>query len=99
MENISTLNLQIINNVEYSDEFLGDVAVVPDLKLKQYNQEFLSAFSHYEAGDWQTAINLFNDLDKKYPEDLLIKMFIKRCLVFSANPPANWDGIWMMTEK
>ncbi|CAL7961136.1 adenylate cyclase [Gammaproteobacteria bacterium] len=84
----------------YVYEFLGDVAVIPDLKLEQYNKGFFGAFSHYEAGDWQTAINLFNDLDKKYPEDLLIKMFIKRCLVFSANhPPANWDGIWMMTEK
>ena len=83
----------------YIYELLGDVAVTPDLKLKQYNQEFFGAFSHYEAGDWQMAINLFNNLDKKYPEDLLIKIFIKRCLVFSVNPPTNWDGVWVMTEK
>lgn len=83
----------------YIYEFLGDVDTTSDLKLEQYNKEFFDAFSHYESGDWQTAVNLFTSLDKKYPEDLLIKMFIKRCLFFSANPPENWDGVWVMTEK
>ena len=81
----------------YIYELLGDAA--PDLKLQQYNQDFFGAFSQYESGDWQMAINLFNNLDKKYPEDTLIKIFIERCLTFSANPPANWDGVWVMTEK
>jgi adenylate cyclase len=83
----------------YIYELLEDAAVAPYLNLEQYNQEFFSAFSCYESSDWQAAINLFNNLDKKYPEDLLIKIFIKRCLVFNANPPANWNGIWVMTEK
>ena len=82
-------------------ELLGDVAVAvePDLKLEQYNQEFFAAFSRYESGDWQAAINLFGNLGKKHPEDKVVKMFIERCLIFSAKPPVNWGGVWIMAEK
>jgi hypothetical protein len=26
-------------------------------------------------------------------------LFIERCSIFAVNPPQNWDGIWIMTEK
>ena len=80
-------------------ELLGSAATEPGLKLEQYNQEFFAAFSHYESGDWQVAMNLFNSLGKKHPEDKVVKMFIERCLIFSAKPPVNWNGVWIMTEK
>lgn len=83
----------------YIYELLGEIAAAPDFKLAQYNLEFFAAFSHYERGDWQTALKLFNELDKKYPEDQTIAILIKRCSVFAVEPPINWDGIWTMTEK
>ena len=84
----------------YVYELLGELnAKEPDLKLEQYNKEFYQAFSSYENGDWQTAINLFNELDKKYPSDHVIKIFIDRCTKFIAKPPAAWNGIWIMSEK
>ena len=84
----------------YVYELLGElIAKEPDLKLEQYNKELYQAFSSYEIGDWQTAINLFNELDKKYPDDHIIKIFIDRCTNFIAKPPAAWNGIWIMSEK
>lgn len=83
----------------YVYELLEDMGAVPDLQLEQYNQEFFAAFSHYEKSDWQTATKLFTELEKKYPEDAVIKIFIKRCSMFSLNPPPNWHGVWVMTEK
>lgn len=83
----------------YVHELLGNLEKEPDLKLEQYNHEFLIAFSCYERGDWQIAINLFNELGKKYPKDQVVQMLIKRCVILSQNPPANWDGVWVMTEK
>jgi len=47
----------------------------------------------------QKMKELVKYMNEKYPEDPVIKIFIKRCLVFSVNPPTNWDGVWVMTEK
>ncbi len=82
----------------YIYELLG-WAVEPNLGLEQYNRDFFAAFYQYEKGRWQTAIDLFNALDKKYPEDRVIKVFVKRCETFIANPPADWYGAWVMLEK
>jgi adenylate cyclase len=80
-------------------ELLGEVGVEPDLVLQQYNKEFFEAFSCYKNGDWQAAIDLFNSLGQKHPEDNLIKVFVERCKTFAANPPSDWAGVWVMTQK
>lgn len=84
----------------YIYELLDEVTFAePDLDLNQYNQDFYRAFAVYERGDWTTALQLFNKLDKIYPDDHVIKIFIDRCSKFSVNPPQEWKGIWVMEEK
>ena len=83
----------------YIYELLGDITDTPDVQREEYNRDFLAAFTHYEQGAWQMAIKLFVAMQQQYPEDKLIKMLIERCTKFAANPPANWHGVWVMTEK
>lgn len=84
----------------YIYELLGEVDLNNiDLDLERYNSDFYQAFSSYEQGDWSVALGLFQDLDNKYPDDHLIKIFVTRCLKFDANPPPNWCGVWVMEEK
>lgn len=83
----------------YIYELLAEVGVTPDLELARYNQEFRQAFSFYEQGQWQSALNLFHTLADSYPDDLVIKLLISRCAGFIVNPPSEWHGIWVMAEK
>ncbi|MDR1057477.1 MAG: adenylate/guanylate cyclase domain-containing protein [Coxiellaceae bacterium] len=80
-------------------ELLGEKDFQPNLYWEQYNQEFYRAFSSYESGDWSVALNLFNDLHAKYPDDRVVNIFITRCSEFIANPPPAWDGVWIMNDK
>ena len=83
----------------YVYELMEELKSSPISDLQQYNQEFGIAFAYYEKGDWQNALGLFETLAKKYPDDKLIKLFIRRCTTFAANPPPHWNGVWVMTEK
>ncbi|MCK5663761.1 MAG: hypothetical protein KAI17_09755, partial [Thiotrichaceae bacterium] len=67
--------------------------------LDKYNAEFSHAFSIYESGDWESALKLFKELSKKHPDDKPIKVLIDRCLYLIKNPPAAWDGVWVLDEK
>lgn len=78
---------------------MGSAELEPNLDLEQYNQELLMAFSCYEEGNWQKALDLFNALDKKYPNNEVIKISIKRCTLCIKTPPKNWTGAWELTEK
>lgn len=72
----------------------------PNISVEKYNQAFTTAFYNYEKRNWQIAIELFNDLNKKYPNNYVIQVFIKRCLFFMNNPPPqDWNGVWTMGEK
>lgn len=70
-----------------------------EIEQQNYNQSFSLAFDKYENGEWQTALDLFNQLAKQYPEDYVSKIFIERCTVFLKKPPQNWSGSWIMEEK
>ena len=83
----------------YIYELLGDINKAHDVRLEKYNRDFFAAFTHYEQGNWQMAVKLFGTIQQQYPEDRLINIFIERCTKFAANPPANWHGVWVMTEK
>lgn len=79
----------------YVYELLGEKGSKLGLVWEQYDKEFRRAFSSYERGDWQTALNLFEGLSKKYPDDKVVKIFIARCTELISNPPSNWDGVWI----
>ena len=80
-------------------ELVGNLTTTPDIELEQYNQEFLLAFTNYEQGNWQLALDLFIILDKKYQNYTTAKIFIERCLLCLQQPPKNWHGFWEIDTK
>jgi adenylate cyclase len=61
---------------------------------------FQRARHHYLAQRWDDAIQSFKDTLKANPNDGLAKLYIERCELMKANPPAaDWDGVWTLTSK
>lgn len=49
---------------------------------------------------WEQAIETFENLLAKWPDDGPSKTYIKRCLEYMENPPPeNWDGRYILTHK
>lgn len=67
--------------------------------LMEVVNNFKSARGHYNNGSWDKAIALFNECLKGNPEDKLSATYIERCEALKANPPAEWDGVFVMTSK
>ena len=68
-------------------------------KLTHYNDLFRKAFSVYEQGEWDEAIRLFKEIQKDYPEDKLLNMYIERCSLLQQEKPKNWHGVWIAEKK
>lgn len=67
-------------------------------------QELMSSFAKgvelYKNQKWDEAIEFFQDLSGKYPEDGPIKLYLERCEELKNNPPAeDWDGVYRLTTK
>jgi len=62
--------------------------------------ELLAAFAKdleaYYAGEFAVARDGFSRLA---PSDPTAKLYADRCATLAAAPPAEWQGIWVMTEK
>lgn len=65
-------------------------------KIAEYNNQFQTAFTFYQQGNWDQAINSFESMSKIYAEDKLLKIYLERCHNFKNNPPSNWQGIWRL---
>lgn len=53
----------------------------------------------YRAGRWDDAIDAFGRALALHPDDGLSQTYIDRCTSLRADPPADWDGIWVAKEK
>ncbi len=53
------------------------------------------ALQAYRAGQFSTALAMFNDL----PDDGVTTLFRTRCAHYLAQPPATWDGVATLDEK
>jgi adenylate cyclase len=53
----------------------------------------------YRKGDWDKAITKFQEAIKATPGDKLAQTYIERCEHLKAEPPAEWNGVWVMTSK
>lgn len=63
-------------------------------------QKFNSGYHHYHQKRFQDAIEAFNQGLDSDPSDPVSKLYIKRCEDFiSKPPPADWDGVFIMTSK
>jgi len=60
---------------------------------------FNEAIVNYRAGEWDKSIKNFTKALSANPNDALADTYIERCQQLKANPPENWDGIWVMTSK
>jgi hypothetical protein len=58
------------------------------------------AMASYYRRDFRSAGADFGKILELSPEDIPAKIFIERAIGFSKNaPPADWDGVEILTEK
>ena len=60
---------------------------------------FRDGIEKYRSGNWENAVNAFRETLRANPDDTLAETYIDRCLALKENPPADWNGIWVMTSK
>ena len=60
---------------------------------------FKDGIEKYRGGKWDPATKAFKEALKLNPKDFASKMYIDRCAQLKADPPKNWDGVWVMTSK
>jgi adenylate cyclase len=60
---------------------------------------FKSGRDYYDRGDWDKAVNSFQQAFTLNPKDKLAEIYIGRCEQLKADPPKAWDGVWIMTSK
>jgi adenylate cyclase len=61
---------------------------------------YLQGLSYYKKQKWYEAMTEFKRVLRYFPTDGPTRVYIKRCLDFIENPPAeNWDGVYEFTSK
>lgn len=61
---------------------------------------FSNGIEYYTSGNWDKAINSFEEALKLHPGDKPSMVYLERCRSLKANPPKDhWDGIWVMDHK
>jgi adenylate cyclase len=79
-------------------ELLGTVA-----QADQYRDRidrFHRGLEAYRNGQWATALDIFQDLSRNYPQDGPGHVFVKRCRDLLTTPPEGvWDGVYVMKTK
>ena len=79
-------------------ELLGRRDVAPETVAMA--SEFERARAVYKRRDWSEAHRLFEKFLERWPEDGPAAVFRARCREFLAEePPANWDGVYVMKTK
>ncbi len=54
----------------------------------------------YRLQDWDGAISFFSRVLQIWDDDAPARIFIDRCFSFkNSPPPADWDGVYTLTEK
>jgi len=68
--------------------------------LSEAVNQFRGALAHYRKGDFDRAINAFQEALALHPGDKLSQTYIDRCKYLQAHPPGEkWDGVWVMKTK
>lgn len=57
---------------------------------------FAQGLAKYYEGSLKEALNLFESIET---EDAPASAYARRCRILLANPPPDWSGVWVMTEK
>ncbi|MEK9671272.1 MAG: GAF domain-containing protein [Rhodospirillaceae bacterium] len=60
---------------------------------------FNEGVKQYRAGAWDKSIAKFKEAINANPNDKLAQTYIERCEHLKAEPPTDWNGVWVMTSK
>jgi adenylate cyclase len=60
---------------------------------------FNEAVKQYRKGEWDKAVVKFQEAIKANPSDKLAETYIERCEHLKAEPPEEWNGVWVMKSK
>ena len=61
---------------------------------------FRDGLTKYRRQDFSAAKMLFNKVMEINRDDKAARMYVERCDLLAANPPApDWAGVWVMTTK
>ena len=79
-------------------ELLGRTGQVP-AAVEEGIARFAEGLEAYRAGKWDAARDGFEACLKAIPGDKPSAVFLARIETLRANPPADWNGIWALSEK
>jgi len=68
----------------------------PDKTGQQIMDQFAEALVLFYRGDFAGARRLFSVIAG---EDAAAKSYVVKCDELIANPPPNWQGVWVVTQK
>jgi adenylate cyclase len=72
----------------------------PGPLLEEAMDCFGAGLAAYRGSDWERAIQRFAAALELRPDDEPSRMYIERCRHYrEAPPPADWGGVWTLTEK
>ena len=60
---------------------------------------FNEGVKEYRAGNWDKGIGRFKEAIQANEGDKLAQTYIERCEHLKAEPPEDWNGVWVMTSK
>ena len=72
-----------------------ELAGLPGAERPAYFAAFEQALALFYAGDFTAAEAAF----EKLPDDPAARAYAAQCQALRAHPPAEWDGVWSLTEK
>jgi len=75
-----------------------DEAALADARARF--SEFASARTFYKERKWPAALEAFQTILDRWPEDGPSLVYLKRCEEYLASAPmSDWDGVFVMTHK
>lgn len=74
---------------------IGESAENPPRALELYEE----GIRFYRSGKFSDALWLFQQAHKDGLNDALTRLYLDRCHEMIAHPPAEWDGVFVMTKK
>lgn len=79
--------------------FDTDLPDIIELK-EQTNPDIAMGIIHYKTRNFKEAYELFRKAYHVYPEDRLVRIYLKRCKFFIENPPPDdWIGVVRFEKK
>jgi adenylate cyclase len=67
--------------------------------LREVLGHFKDGLNLYREGRWNAATASFRQALEGNPGDALAAMYIERCAELQRDPPAEWNGVWVLRSK